>query len=52
VGILLTVSGTIGLRQSLVLAAAGELVAAAWLWFSPLRGIQDLAEDLAPDGAA
>jgi len=43
---------TIGLRETLVLAAAGELVAAAWLWFSPLRGIQDLAEDLAPDGAA
>lgn len=33
---------TIGLRQTLVLAAIGEIAAALWLWFSPLRAIREL----------
>jgi hypothetical protein len=30
----------IGLRPTLLLAASGELLAVAWLWFSPLRRLQ------------
>lgn len=33
----------IGLRQTLVLAALGEIAAALWLWASPLRPIRELA---------
>lgn len=35
----------IGIRETLFLAAGGELAAAAWIWISPLRHMQDL-----PDG--
>ncbi len=36
---------TIGLRQTLVLAAIGEITAAVWLWFSPVRAIRQLADE-------
>jgi MFS family permease len=32
----------IGLRETLILAALGELLAAAWLWASPVRRVRDL----------
>jgi MFS family permease len=32
----------LGLRATLVLAAGGELLAALWLWSSPLRGLREL----------
>ncbi|MBA3275780.1 MAG: MFS transporter [Chloroflexia bacterium] len=35
----------IGLRQTLVLAAIGEITAALWLWFSPVRAIRQLPEE-------
>lgn len=35
----------IGIRETLFLAAGGELAAAAWVWTSPLRHMRDL-----PDG--
>jgi len=34
--------GWIGLRETLILAAAGELLAALWLWRSPLRHLRSL----------
>lgn len=34
--------GWLGLRETLVLAAAGELLAALWLWRSPLRHLREL----------
>jgi Na+/melibiose symporter-like transporter len=40
---------TIGLRQTLLLAAIGEIAAAVLLWFSPLRGIQTLADQHTSD---
>lgn len=43
---------TIGLRETLVVAAAGELVAAAWLWFSPLRSIRSVPDCAVSDGAS
>lgn len=36
---------TIGLRQTLVLAAIGEITAALWLWFSPVRAIRQLTDE-------
>lgn len=39
---------TIGLRQTLVLAALGEIAAAGWLWFSPVRAIRQLAGEGVP----
>lgn len=33
---------TIGLRPTLILAALGELLAAVWLWRSPVRTLRDL----------
>jgi len=33
---------SIGLRQTLVLAAIGEIAAALWLWGSPVRAIRQL----------
>ncbi len=36
--------GFIGIRETLFLAAAGELTAAAWLWISPLRLVQELPD--------
>jgi MFS family permease len=33
---------TLGLRETLILAALGELMAAAWLWYSPLRRVHAL----------
>jgi len=40
----------IGLRQTLVLAAIGEITAALWLWCSPVRAIRQLAgEDVPAD---
>lgn len=33
---------TLGLRETLILAAIGELLAALWLWRSPVRGVRDL----------
>ncbi len=38
----------IGLRPTLMLAALGEIAAAGWLWYSPLRGIHQLAGEDAP----
>jgi len=35
----------IGLRQTLVLAAIGEITAALWLWVSPVRAIRQLPEE-------
>lgn len=32
----------IGLRETLILAACGELLAAVWLWFSPVRQVREL----------
>jgi MFS family permease len=32
----------IGLRETLILAALGELLAAGWLWASPVRRVRDL----------
>ena len=32
----------IGLRETLTLAACGELLAALWLWRSPLRSLHRL----------
>jgi len=43
---------TIGLRQTLVLAAIGEVAAAAWLWCSPLRAVRDLNDYITPDRAS
>ncbi|HEV2065304.1 MAG TPA: MFS transporter [Thermomicrobiales bacterium] len=37
----------IGLRETLILAACGELLAAAWLWFSPVRQMRELPAPLA-----
>jgi len=37
----------IGLRETLILAACGELLAAAWLWFSPVRRVQELPDPVA-----
>ena len=31
-----------GLRETLTVAAAGELLAAVWLWFSPIRSMAEL----------
>lgn len=31
-----------GLRETLILAALGELLAAVWLWYSPIRAIDQL----------
>ena len=42
--------GVIGIRETLFLAAAGELTAAAWLWNSPLRLVRELP-DAEPDRA-
>ncbi len=42
----------LGLRETLVLAAIGELGAALWLWRSPLRGIHGLDIESAPADAA
>jgi MFS family permease len=46
----------IGLRATLVLAALGELLAALWLWHSPLRAMRELPgpaeEPTAAPGAA
>jgi predicted MFS family arabinose efflux permease len=46
----------IGLRATLVLAAVGELLAALWLWRSPLRALRELPglaeEPTAAQGAA
>ena len=39
---------TLGLRETLLLAAAGELLAALWLWRSPLRALRDLPPPSAP----
>lgn len=38
---------TIGLRETLILAACGELLAAAWLWFSPVRRVRELPVSVA-----
>lgn len=39
----------IGLRPTLIVAALGELLAAVWLWRSPVRSLRDLpASDAAP----
>ena len=40
---------TLGLRDTLLLAAAGELLAALWLWRSPFRSLRELP---APSPAA
>lgn len=37
----------IGLRETLVIAALGELLAAGWLWASPLRRVRDLPAPVA-----
>lgn len=31
-----------GLRETLILAALGELLAAVWLWYSPIRAVDEL----------
>lgn len=31
-----------GLRETLILAALGELMAAIWLWYSPVRRVREL----------
>lgn len=36
----------IGLRQTLLLAAVGELGAAVWLWWSPIRSLRTLPDPL------
>jgi predicted MFS family arabinose efflux permease len=41
----------IGLRPTLALAAGGELLAALWLWLSPLRMLRQLPEGAAPAGS-
>jgi len=38
---------TIGLRETILLAACGELLAAAWLWFSPVRHVRELPDPVA-----
>lgn len=37
-----TLGAAFGLRETLILAAAGELLAAVWLWYSPVRQVQEL----------
>lgn len=37
-----------GLRETLILAALGELLAAVWLWFSPIRSIAELPAEAEP----
>lgn len=33
-----------GLRETLILAALGELLAAVWLWYSPIRRVNELPQ--------
>ena len=42
----------IGLRATLVLAAVGELLAALWLWRSPLRALRELPGPIEEPAAA
>jgi len=35
---------TLGLRETLIFAAVGELIAAVWLWKSPARHVHDLPD--------
>lgn len=38
---------TIGLRETLMIAALGELLAAVWLWVSPVRRVRELPSTVA-----
>lgn len=43
---------TFGLRETLILAALGELLAAVWLWYSPIRSVDELPAEAELEPAA